>query len=38
MIKDDDAFQIDAKGNRVLIGLSAEVTEEFFRVEEIIAN
>ena len=38
MIKDDDAFQIDAKGNRVLIGLTAEETEEFFRLEEIIAN
>jgi hypothetical protein len=38
MIKDDDAFQIDAHGNRVLIGLSAAETEEFFRLEEVIAN
>ena len=35
---DDDDYQIDAQGNRVLIGLSLEETEEFQRLEETIAN
>jgi hypothetical protein len=37
-IDDDEAYQIDAQGNRVLIGLSAAETEEFLRLEETIAN
>ena len=35
MIKDDD-FELDGLGNRVLIGLTAEETAEYFRLEEII--
>ncbi|WP_331172945.1 hypothetical protein [Rhodopseudomonas sp.] len=38
MIDDDDRYQLDAQGHRVLIGLSFEETEEFFRLEEAIAN
>jgi hypothetical protein len=38
MANDDDRFAIDALGNRVLIGLSAEETEEFFRLDAIIEN
>ncbi|PZA09629.1 hypothetical protein DNX69_22970 [Rhodopseudomonas palustris] len=35
MIKDDD-YELDRFGNRVLIGLTAEETAEYFRLEEII--
>jgi len=37
MIRDDD-FELDDSGNRVLIGLTADETAEFFRLEEIIAK
>jgi hypothetical protein len=33
---DDDSYAIDALGNRVLIGLSVEETEEFIRLDAII--
>jgi hypothetical protein len=36
MADDDDSFAIDALGNRVMIGLSAEETEEFIRLDAII--
>jgi hypothetical protein len=35
MIKDDD-YELDPLGNRVLIGLTAAETAEYFRLEEII--
>ncbi|MGX7741242.1 hypothetical protein [Rhodopseudomonas parapalustris] len=35
MIKDDD-YELDRFGNRVLIGLTAQETAEYFRLEEII--
>jgi len=38
MIKDDDNYELDPSGNRVLIGLTSEETAEFFRLEEIISN
>jgi hypothetical protein len=37
MADDDDSYEIDARGNRVLIGLTAEETEEYFRLEAIIS-
>lgn len=37
MIKDDD-YQLDPLGNRVLIGLTAEETAEFFRLDQIISK
>lgn len=37
MIKDDD-YELDSFGNRVLIGLSAEETAEFFRLDDIISK
>lgn len=37
MIKDDD-YELDPFGNRVLIGLSAEETAEFFRLDQIITK
>lgn len=37
MIKDDD-YELDDSGNRVLIGLTAEETAEYFRLEEIISK
>jgi len=36
MFDDNDDFEIDPAGNRVLIGLSIEETDEFFRLEETI--
>ena len=36
MADDDDSFAIDAFGNRVMIGLSAEETEEFIRLDAIV--
>ena len=37
MVDDDaDSFVIDALGNRVLIGLSADETEEFLRLDAVI--
>ncbi|MBB5048181.1 hypothetical protein HNR60_002943 [Rhodopseudomonas rhenobacensis] len=38
MIDDDDRYQLDAQGNRVLIGLTVEETAEFFRLEDAIAE
>ncbi|ABD87731.1 hypothetical protein [Rhodopseudomonas palustris] len=38
MIDDDDRYQLDAQGNRVLIGLTVEETAEFFELEDAIAN
>ena len=38
MADDDDSIAIDAFGNRVLIGLSAEETEEFTRLDAIICE
>jgi hypothetical protein len=35
---DDDSFAIDALGNRILIGLSAEETEEFRRLDATICG
>lgn len=37
MTKDDD-YELDHSGNRVLIGLSAAETAEFFRLDEIISK
>ncbi|RJF75036.1 hypothetical protein [Rhodopseudomonas palustris] len=37
MIKDDD-YVLDSSGNRVLIGLTADETAEFFRLDEIISK
>jgi hypothetical protein len=36
MFDDNDDFELDPAGNRVLIGLSMEETDEFFRLEETI--
>jgi hypothetical protein len=36
MADDDDSYAIDALGNRVLIGLSVEETEEFIRLDAIV--
>ena len=36
MVDDADSFAIDALGNRVLIGLSADETEEFLHLDAII--
>ncbi|KIZ38895.1 MULTISPECIES: hypothetical protein [Rhodopseudomonas] len=38
MINDDDNYALDPLGNRVLIGLSAEETAEFFRLEDEIGK
>jgi hypothetical protein len=38
MIDDDDCYVIDAHGNPVLIGLSAEETEEYVRLDAIISE
>jgi hypothetical protein len=38
MIDDDDSFAIDAGGKRVLIGLTAEETREFMRLDGIIGG
>ncbi|MET0724529.1 MAG: hypothetical protein ABWY64_27385 [Tardiphaga sp.] len=37
MIDDDDSYEIDADGNRVLIGLSAEETREFAVLDQAIS-
>lgn len=37
MIDDDDSYQIDGFGNRVLIGLSAAETAEFLHLDEKIS-
>lgn len=37
MIDDDDSYQIDTFGNRVLIGLSTEETVEFLQLDESIS-
>lgn len=38
MIDDDDNYELDAAGNRVLIGLSQQETEEFIALEEYISR
>jgi hypothetical protein len=38
MADDDDSYEIDARGQRVLIGLSAEETEEFIRLDAAISE
>jgi hypothetical protein len=38
MTDDDDSYEIDALGNRVLIGLSAAETEEFLRLDAVICE
>jgi hypothetical protein len=38
MANDDDSYVIDALGNRVLIGLSAEETEEYIRLDAEISE
>jgi hypothetical protein len=38
MIDDDDNYVLDPRGNRVLIGLSLQETEEFFELEELISR
>jgi hypothetical protein len=37
MADDDDHYEIDARGNRVLIGLTAEETEEYIRLDAMIS-
>jgi hypothetical protein len=37
MTDDDDLYELDAFGNPVLIGLSAEETEEYVRLDAIIS-
>jgi hypothetical protein len=37
MADDDDIYEIDASGNRVLIGLTVEETAEYVRIEAIIS-
>lgn len=36
MLDDDDSYQLDACGRRVLIGLSADETAEFQRLDRAI--
>jgi hypothetical protein len=38
MIDDDDSFAIDANGKRILIGLTAEETREFLRLDGVIGG
>ena len=38
MADDNDSFEIDPQGKRVLIGLTAEETEEYFRLDAIISK
>jgi hypothetical protein len=38
MADDGDSFAIDALGNRVLIGLSADETEEFLGLDAVICE
>lgn len=38
MIDDDDNYQIDTDGNRVLIGLTADETVEFLQLDEAISG
>jgi hypothetical protein len=35
---DDDNYELDARGARVLIGLTADETAEFARLDESISN
>ena len=37
MFDENDNYELDPNGNRVLIGLSVEETGEFFRLEETIS-
>jgi phosphopantetheine adenylyltransferase len=34
----DNSYELDPRGNRVLIGLTAEETKELFRLDRIIAK
>lgn len=36
MFDENDDYELDRNGNRVLIGLSIEETDEFFRLDEAI--
>jgi hypothetical protein len=38
MSTDNDIYEVDAHGNRVLIGLSHDETEEFFRLDATLAE
>jgi hypothetical protein len=38
MIDDDDSYELDPLGNRVLIGLTLQETAEFFELEDIISR
>ncbi len=38
MINDDDNYELDDRGNRVLIGLTMQETAEFIALEEFISN
>jgi hypothetical protein len=38
MIDDDDSYELDPDGARVLIGLSAEETAEFIRLDHSIGD
>lgn len=38
MIDDDDSYELDPNGVRVLIGLSAEETAEFVRLDHSIGD
>jgi hypothetical protein len=38
MIQDDDSYEIDARGNRVLIGLTAAETAEFRLLDDAISS
>jgi hypothetical protein len=38
MADDNDSYEIDAAGNRVLIGLTVEETVEYIRLDAIISN
>jgi len=38
MADDEDSYEIDALGNRVLIGLSAEETKEFMLLDALISE
>jgi hypothetical protein len=38
MARDNDSFAIDEFGNRVLIGLSAEETDEYFLLDALISE
>jgi hypothetical protein len=38
MFDDDDSYQLDACGNRVLLGLSVDETDEFLRLDCAIGH